>query len=254
MNDVGYGGTIGIGGGRSRLSFDSKGAYAVENAIQILSLFGPPGCGKGTISERLVCELGFTMLSTGNLCRQNIQDGTEFGKMLQTYLDAGHLVPDDLITNMVVDWLKQAKNNANAIILDGYPRTKGQAEAFLKVLKEDKELQDTSFYVVDFDIEAEEIIRRLSNRLMCSNKQCQAIYSKVAKKPRREGVCDFCEGALVSRKDDDAAIIRERLRVFDGYKNDLLSFYETSGVKLLKFAPKGGPDEVFEDFRDMIDL
>jgi adenylate kinase len=226
----------------------------VENAIQILSLFGPPGCGKGTISERLVCELGFTMLSTGNLCRQHIQEGTEFGKSLQKYLDAGHLVPDTLITSMVVEWLKKTKNNANAIILDGYPRTKGQAEEFLSILNEDEELQDSTFYVVDFDVPADEIVQRLSNRLMCSNKQCQAIYSKVAKKPRKEGICDFCESPLTSRSDDEAGVVRERLRVFDGYKNDLLSFYKESGVKLLEFAPKGSPEEVFEDFRDLIDL
>ena len=226
----------------------------MKNAIQILSLFGPPGCGKGTISERLVCELGFVTLSTGNLCRNHIQDGTEFGKMLQGYLDAGHLVPDELITNMVVDWLKKTKNNANAIVLDGYPRTKGQGEAFLKVLNEDEDLKDATFYVVDFEIESEEIIRRLSNRLMCSNKKCQSIYSNVSNKPRKEGSCDFCDGALISRKDDDEEIVRERLRVFDGYKNDMLSFYESAGVKLLKFAPNGGPDEVFENFRDLLDL
>ena len=226
----------------------------MENATQILSLFGPPGCGKGTISERLVCELGFKMLSTGNLCRQHIQDETELGKTLQKYLDAGQLVPDELITKMVVGWLKKKKGQASAIILDGYPRTKGQADSFIKILGTSPEFEDVNFYVVDFDLDTDEIIKRISNRLVCSNKECQAVYSKVAKKPIREGLCDFCDSPLYGRRDDNADIARERLRVFEGFKNDLVNFYERSGIKLLKFYPKGNPDQVFEDFRDLLDL
>ena len=216
---------------------------------QVYSFFGPPGCGKGTVAERLVSDLGFDSLSTGNLCRQHIQDQTKLGKELKTYLDAGKLVPDELVNSMVVQWLKDRIGKKSNIILDGYPRTKGQADAFQKILKEDKAFADITFKVVNFDVPKDEIVRRLSSRVMCSNKKCQAVYSLIAKKPQKDGVCDLCGAPLIRRKDDEEQVIEERLKVFAEFAKDLLGFYGKTDTKVLSFVPHGGPNEAFKDFK-----
>ncbi|MCK4517953.1 nucleoside monophosphate kinase, partial [Candidatus Babeliales bacterium] len=205
--------------------------------------------GKGTIAQRCVHDLGYAMLSTGDLLRKHISEQTEFGKQLATYVEAGHLIPDELMTDMVLGWLRGQLAPGHTVILDGFPRTKGQAGLLLKALGDDSAFLNTNFKVVNFDLDPEEIISRISNRLVCSNKKCQAVYSAVAKKPKQEGVCDLCGSPVIRRQDDDESIIRERLVVFAKYKNDLLGFYKEAGQEVIEFAiPAGSPDVVFEAF------
>lgn len=220
---------------------------------KMISFFGPPGSGKGTIAQRCVKELGWVMLSTGDLCRQHIQDQTELGKQFQACVQAGHLIPDQLITTMVVEWLKGFLGKGKTIILDGYPRTKEQGNLFVQILKNDKDFSAVDFSIIDFHLDAEEIVRRISNRIVCSNKKCQAVYSAVAKKPKVDGVCDACGTQLIRRPDDAEAVVRERLTVFARYKDDLLNFYKEAGEKVIYFSiPAGSPDVVFEAFKKII--
>lgn len=220
-----------------------------EIKVQVFSFFGPPGSGKGTVAERCVKEFGFEMLSTGNLCRKHMQEQTQLGKLLQKYVDAGHLIPDELITQMVLEWLKERLGGGKRLILDGYPRTKGQAENFLKILKSDKALTLVDFEVIYFDLSEEEVVKRISNRWMCSNKKCQAVYSAIAKKPKIDGICDKCGSKLVKRVDDEEVVVRERLKVFGKYKDDLLIFYKDAGLKVLNFtATTGTTEDVFQAF------
>jgi len=220
---------------------------------EILSLFGAPGCGKGTVAERLIKELKYESLSTGNLCRKHIQDQTEIGKELKKYVDAGQLAPDELITNMVVEWLKDRVGKTSNIILDGYPRTKAQAENFLKLLQETPEFKEVTFKIANFDVSDEEIIKRISNRIVCSNKACQCVYSTLVKKPKKEGICDVCGAELIKRVDDDAAVVADRLKVFAQFKDELLGFYKEAKVQILDFTPTGeSVDKDFADFKKII--
>ena len=220
---------------------------------KILSFFGPPGSGKGTIAQRCVCDLGYVMLSTGDLSRKHMAEQTDLGKQLATYVEAGHLIPDEIITEMVLTWLREQISPGRTIILDGFPRTKGQAGLLLEALGDDSIFANTVFKVINFDLDTEKIVQRIANRLVCSNKKCQTVYSAIAKKPKQEGVCDVCGLPVIRRQDDDESIIRERLVVFAKYKNDLLGFYKEAGQEVVDFAiPGGGVDVVFEAFETLV--
>jgi|GEM_PF-51336 adenylate kinase len=223
-----------------------------EKTVKVLSMFGPPGCGKGTVASQLVKDFGFVTLSTGDLCRYHIKNQTEIGKTLKAVVEKGHLAPDELITDMVVEWLKEQVKTAKNIILDGYPRTKEQAELFDKHLKEDAEFKNIEFVVVDFDVDSEEIVKRISSRVVCPNKSCQKVYNTLALKPKVDMVCDECGTKLIRRADDEEKVVRERLKVFAGFKKNILDFYNTSGSKVLAFEPKGTPQEVFENFKKIL--
>jgi adenylate kinase len=226
---------------------DEKTAEPVKT--EILSLFGAPGCGKGTMSSSLIKELKYESLSTGDLCRKHIQEQTEQGKELKKYVDAGQLAPDDLITGMVMDWLKERAGKVANIILDGYPRTKAQAESFLKALHEKPEFKDITFRIVNFNVPDEEIVKRISNRIVCSNKSCQKVYSLLVNKPAKEGICDACGAELIKRADDSAEVVADRLKVFAQFKDELLNFYKESEVEILDFTPTG--ESVEKDFADL---
>ena len=220
--------------------------------VKVLSFFGPPGSGKGTIASDCVKELGYKKLSTGDLLRKHIQEKTDLGNSVEKHIDAGELVPDELITDIVLDWLRENSKLFNEIILDGFPRTKKQAELFLNSLKLD-EFSNIDFSVINFEISEEEVIRRISSRLVCSNKKCQAVYSTIASKPKQEGICDLCGSELIKRKDDKEEVVRERLKVFNRYKKDLLNFYKDSNQKIINFEVVTGlPKDVFEKFRKAV--
>lgn len=217
----------------------------------IFSFFGPPGSGKGTVAQQCREELNVKVLSTGDLCRKHVALGTTFGKMLDEYLRAGQLIPDELITEMVQDWLLQETNSTSTIILDGFPRTGKQADLFLSFLN--KYPKPSSFAVVFFTISDEDIIKRLSNRLVCSNKDCQAVYSLTGKKPVRENQCDLCSSSLIRRNDDSDEVIRERLKLYPGYQASLLDYYKSAGVMIKDFPVADlTTKQVFERFVSII--
>lgn len=226
---------------------------SIKLAVRVLSFFGPPGTGKGTIAQRCVKELGYIMLSTGDLARKHIQEQTDLGKAFAEFVNKGHLIPDDLITEMVLGWLKENMVPGKTLILDGFPRTKGQADFLVQALKTDNTLGGVRFKVVTFDLAEGEIVKRISARLVCSNKSCQEVYSTLVKQPEKTGICDLCDSPLIRRPDDEPAVVHERLKVFATFKDDLLGFYKDSEQEVLNFSvPEGDRDTVFELFKKLL--
>ena len=213
----------------------------------IFTFLGAPGSGKGTLAQQCVKQLGFKVLSTGNLCREAIASGSEQGKMLAEYTNQGKLVPDELIASMVEGWL--IKNAGSApIILDGYPRTQKQAELFLALLK--NKLPDFSFKIVGLTLPDDEIVKRISSRWVCSNKKCQAVYNKMLMKNKDQSTCTLCGEALTQRADDKEEVVRQRLHVFAQTNNLLTSYYQEEGLALTTLSTLDlTPEAVFENFK-----
>ena len=185
-----------------------------------LILLGAPGAGKGTQAEILSVKLGVPTISTGNILRAAIKEGTPTGLEAKSYMDAGRLVPDSVIIGIVAQRLEQP-DCAKGFILDGVPRTIGQAEAL------DKE--GVAFdKVLSIEISDAEIEERMSGRRVCQG--CGAPYHVKAKPPKAEGVCDSCGGQLVQREDDRAETVRKRLEVYHAETEPLKGFYEGKGI------------------------
>lgn len=216
----------------------------------IFSFFGAPGSGKGTLAEQCAQKLKYLVLSTGNLCRQHIAQKTELGEKLQKYTNAGKLVPDDIITLMVRDWLEKTAKENRSIILDGYPRTEKQADMFLDLLK--KTFPDYKLRIISLDIPDEEVVKRISNRLMCENKKCQAVYNTTQFQNINNPTCHLCQSKLIKREDDKEEVVRERLKVYAESSSKLLNFYKSAGQKIehLNVSEKS-IEKVFEEFKTM---
>ena len=185
-----------------------------------LILLGAPGAGKGTQAELLSAKLNIPTISTGNILRAAIKEGTPIGLEAKGYMDAGKLVPDSVIIGIVAQRLEQP-DCAKGFILDGVPRTIGQAEALDKAgVGLDK--------VLSIEISDGEIEERMSGRRVCQS--CGAPYHVKAKPPKAEGVCDSCGGPLVQREDDRAETVRNRLAVYHEETEPLKGFYEGKGI------------------------
>ena len=185
-----------------------------------LILLGAPGAGKGTQAEILCKKLGIPSISTGNILRAAIKDGTPTGLKAKSYIDAGALVPDEVIIGIVDERLAQ-DDCRNGYILDGVPRTIAQAEALEKA-------GITFDAVVSIEISEEEILRRMSGRRVCG--ACGASYNVDFVPPRVEGICDSCGGKLIQRKDDTPETVRERLKVYHTETEPLVDFYAARGL------------------------
>ncbi len=185
-----------------------------------LILLGAPGAGKGTQAEVLCRKLGIPSISTGNILRAAIKDGTPTGLKAKSYIDAGALVPDEVIIGIVDERLAQ-DDCKNGYILDGVPRTIAQAEALEKA----GIIFDA---VVSIEISEEEILRRMSGRRVCG--ACGASYNVDFVPPRVEGICDSCGGKLIQRKDDTPETVRERLKVYHTETEPLVDFYANRGL------------------------
>ena len=185
-----------------------------------LILLGAPGAGKGTQAEVLCRKLGIPSISTGNILRAAIKDGTPTGLKAKSYIDAGALVPDEVIIGIVDERLAQ-DDCKNGYILDGVPRTIAQAEALEKA----GIIFDA---VVSIEISEEEILRRMSGRRVCG--ACGASYNVDFVPPRVEGICDNCGGKLIQRKDDTPETVRERLKVYHTETEPLVDFYANRGL------------------------
>ena len=196
-----------------------------------LILLGAPGAGKGTQAEILCKKLGIPSISTGNILRAAIKDGTPTGLKAKSYIDAGKLVPDEVIIGIVDERLSQ-DDCAKGYILDGVPRTIAQAEALEKAgIRFDA--------VVSIEISEDEILRRMSGRRVCE--ACGSSYNVEAVPPRVEGICDNCGGKLIQRKDDTPETVRERLKVYHTETEPLVGFYAQRG--LLKSVAVNGTKE-----------
>ena len=184
-----------------------------------LILLGAPGAGKGTQAEVICKHLGIPAISTGNILREALKSGTEMGLKAKAFMDAGQLVPDEIVIGIIKDRLAE-EDCKNGFILDGVPRTVAQAEALDAMgIAIDK--------VVDIEVADDDILKRLSGRRVCS--ACGASYHTVHKPSAKPEICDRCGGALIIRKDDEPATILERLRVYHEQTEPLVDYYKAKG-------------------------
>lgn len=202
-------------------------------------LLGPPGAGKGTQAVRLVEKYEIPHISTGDIFRKNIKEGTELGKKAQEYMNAGALVPDELVVDLVKDRLQQ-DDCKNGFLLDGFPRTIFQAEKLDEFLSESNQKMDI---VINLKVEKEALIKRLTGRRVC--KDCGASYHIVNVPPKKEGVCDTCGGELIQRKDDNIETVENRINVYEEQTAPLIGYYKEAG-SLVDFDGEASLDEVFD--------
>ncbi len=192
-------------------------------AIRMI-LLGPPGAGKGTHAKFLSGRYGVPHISTGDILRAKIKDGSPLGEKAKSYMESGKLVPDELVIEMVVERLKNP-DVRNGFILDGFPRTVDQAVALDSRLEAENQKIEI---VLDFDTDEATVIDRLAGRRACAN--CNANYHVRNVPPKREGICDVCGSALVQRKDDNEETVRRRLQVYRDQTEPLIDFYRTRGI------------------------
>jgi len=191
-----------------------------------LMIMGPPGAGKGTQAEVLVKELGITHISTGDMFRAAIKEGTEMGKKAKEYMDKGQLVPDEVVVGMVKDRLSQP-DCVKGFLLDGFPRTLPQAEALSKTIDEMGIKLDG---VINIDVPRERLMARLTGRRVC--KGCGASYHVIFNPPKAESVCNTCGGELYQRSDDNEETVSNRLDVYEAQTQPLIDYYKERGLLL----------------------
>ena len=203
-------------------------------------LLGAPGAGKGTQAAVLAEHYNIPTISTGNIIREALKNGTEMGMKAKSFMDAGQLVPDEVVIGIVKERLAE-DDCKNGFILDGFPRTIPQAEALDK-------MGVNIEYVVDIEVSDERIINRLSGRRVCE--ECGRPYHLVNLKPKQEGVCDACGGTLVQRKDDHIDTIKNRLEIYHKETEPLDEYYKNQG----KLQTVHGSDKVEDTMADMMKI
>ena len=187
-------------------------------------MLGAPGAGKGTQAKMIAEKYGIPHISPGDIFRANIKNGTELGKKAKTYMDAGQLVPDELVVDLVIDRFKE-DDCKNGYVLDGFPRTIPQAEALDNALKAIGEKVD---YAIDVDVPDENIVRRMGGRRACVG--CGATYHVVYSPTKVEGKCDHCGEELIIRDDDKPETVLSRLEVYHNQTQPLIDYYNTQGI------------------------
>ncbi len=200
-------------------------------------LLGAPGAGKGTQAAILAQETGLVHVASGDLFRQALEKGTELGLKAKSYMEKGALVPDEITTQMVLDRIA-APDCQKGAILDGFPRTLGQAKALDQTLKQQKKAIDKVVYI---KVSEDELLKRLSGRWICRN--CQAVYHIISSPPKVKGKCDRCGGELYQRPDDTVETVKKRLEVYFAQTAPLIDYYEKQG-KLREINGEGNASEV----------
>jgi adenylate kinase len=211
-----------------------------------IMLLGAPGAGKGTQAARIVDEFGLLHVSTGDILRKAVADGTELGLEAKKYMDAGDLVPDDVVIGLVTERLAQP-DAARGVIFDGFPRTVAQADALSEAMAEVGTALDA---VINIAVDTEAIVRRLTARRVCRG--CGRPYNVVTDLPARPDVCDQCGGEVYQRDDDTEDTVRNRLEVYENTTRPLVNYYEGKGVL---HTVDGGqdPDAVYRDIRGILE-
>jgi adenylate kinase len=207
-------------------------------------ILGPPGAGKGTQAEILSQRLNLLKVSTGDILREAVSKGTELGKLAESYMNRGELVPDDIMLSLVEETLK----GKDGFILDGFPRTINQAKGLEDILRK---LGMEIKAVILLDVSDEEIVRRLSSRRVCI--KCGAVYNMITSPPKIEGVCDRCGSELVIRSDDEPDTIRKRLEVYRRETAPLIDYYRKKGL-LKEVNGTGDLKEVTEKLVALLNL
>lgn len=187
-------------------------------------MLGAPGAGKGTQAKMIAAKYGVPHISTGDIFRANIKNGTELGAKAKEYMDKGLLVPDELVVDLVIDRFK-ADDCAKGYILDGFPRTIPQAEALDAALAKRNEKVD---FAIDVNVPDENIVKRMSGRRACVG--CGATYHIVNVPPKKEGICDTCGGELILRDDDKPETVLNRLSVYHEQTQPLIDYYTKEGI------------------------
>lgn len=205
---------------------------------------GPPGSGKGTQAKQICRELNILHLSTGDVLRENVKNGTELGKKAQKFMEAGDLVPDNVIVGMIEDKLKNGELD-NGFILDGFPRTVPQAQALKEMFANNNKSIDRAILL---DVSDEEVIKRLSGRFYCPT--CNAGYNYPAKMPKVEGICDKDGSKLLRRPDDEEDVVKNRLDVYKKQTEPIVEFYRTESI----LAEVSGERSIEDIFADLLKL
>lgn len=209
-------------------------------------LMGPPGAGKGTLAKKLVAKYGFAHISTGDMFREAISKQTELGKLADSYISKGNLVPDEVTIAIVKDRLSQ-KDLDNGFLLDGFPRTLPQAEALQTISKEINRPIDV---VIDVNCDHDELVKRISGRRVC--KKCGTPFHIVNVKPKVEGICDNCGGPLYQRNDDNEEALKVRLQHYVKDTEPLINYYSNLGL-LNSFDSSGSTDVLLDEISKFLE-
>ena len=222
---------------------------ALSEMKEIVIFIGPPGAGKGTLARLCSGRLGWTQLSTGDLCRQHITQRTEVGQQIDLLIKSGKLIPDDLVLKMVKEWLQKEFKQTDGIILDGFPRTQDQAKQFDIMLRETLTMP-YKVSVVQMELDNELVVRRLTARVICSDKSCQAVFSVDNTTEIEPGaaVCRECASPLIRREDDVEPVIRERLSIYQRHAADLIEYYKLLKNPIYSLDVTRPVEDVFEQF------
>ena len=212
----------------------------------IIILFGPPGAGKGTQAKLLSRYLNIPHISTGDILRRQVKEGSSLGKKAKLYMDRGELVPDELISDMISDYIRKP-DTKRGFILDGYPRNISQAQVLSKVVKDIGLNIDLAVFL---ETSKDVIVKRLSGRRVC--KKCERNYHLVTMPPKKDMVCDDCGVELYQREDDKEETIINRLNVYLKQSTPVLDYYATQG-KLKKISGDSEADSVFNVLGDTLD-
>jgi adenylate kinase len=203
-------------------------------------LLGGPGSGKGTQAKMLVDKLGIPQISTGDIFRAALKEGTPMGLKAKTFMDKGELVPDDVVIGVVEERLAKPDLD-KGYMLDGFPRTLAQAKALDKII--DNQGKSISHAVL-VDVPDEELVKRLSGRRTCRNSACGAMFHVMFNPPKKDGICDACGSELYQRDDDNEKTIRERLGVYNNQTAPLIQYYQEKGL-LRKVEGLGPIEQIF---------
>ena len=190
-----------------------------------LVLLGPPGAGKGSLAQLLKDSLGIIQISTGDILREEIKKNSPLGRKVKKFIEAGKLVPDQVVTELIEETLKGSKPNPRGYMLDGFPRTVKQAEDLDKILKE---IQKPLDYVLYLDCGLPVILKRLTGRRVCKN--CGALFHIINRPPQRQGICDHCQGPLYQRPDDKEETIKTRIDVYVQSTRPIVDYYKKQGL------------------------
>lgn len=208
-------------------------------------IMGPAGAGKGTMSDRIIQDYGVLHISTGDMLRENVRNNTELGLQAKSYMDAGQLVPDDLIIAMVKERIQKPDAN-KGYLLDGFPRTLVQAENFEKI---SNSIQKAIDIVIALDVEFDTLARRITGRRICPN--CKEIYHIDSKPTKVDGICDKCGTQVIQRSDDTIEQLKVRM---DGYENStkpVIDYYSEKGL-VVHIDASLNPDEVYAQVKEAL--
>ena len=205
-----------------------------------LILLGGPGAGKGTQAKKLIDKYKIPQISTGDILRAAVKEGTEMGRKAKEFMDAGKLVPDEVVIGIVEDRLKQP-DCTKGFILDGFPRTVPQAQALDGALAKTGSRID---HVVSIDVDEEALVTRLTGRRTCKNAACGQMFHVKFTPPKKEGVCDKCGGELYLRDDDNETTVRSRLTTYNQATAPLIGYYAAEGL-VRPIAGVGSIDDIF---------